>query len=122
VVVEALSQVCGVAPGIVNASPSSRSTTSPGSSSRSRPQSTWTNSTSQAGANTFAIVILGTFPVLLGLDLVQAVAATVAGVVVGALILMPMGLFGPRTGTNNAVSSARTSASEAACWGRSCRC
>src|ERR687889_1856505 len=57
------------------------------------------------GANTFATVILGTFPVLLGLDLVEAVAATVVGVVVGALILMPMGLFGPRTGTNNAVSS-----------------
>src|SRR3954466_8382666 len=57
------------------------------------------------GANTFATVILGTFPVLLGLDLVEAVAATVLGVVVGALILMPMGLFGPRTGTNNAVSS-----------------
>ena len=57
------------------------------------------------GANTFATVILGTFPVLLGLSLVQAVLATVLGVVVGALILMPMGLFGPRTGTNNAVSS-----------------
>src|SRR5215213_6898154 len=57
------------------------------------------------GANTFATVILGTFPVLLGLDLVEAVAATVVGVVVGALILMPMGLFGPLTGTNNAVSS-----------------
>ena len=57
------------------------------------------------GANTFATVILGTFPVLLGLSLVQAILATVLGVVVGALILMPMGLFGPRTGTNNAVSS-----------------
>jgi purine-cytosine permease-like protein len=57
------------------------------------------------GANTFATVILGTFPVLLGLSLGQAVAATLVGVVVGALILMPMGLFGPRTGTNNAVSS-----------------
>ncbi|WP_433363692.1 purine-cytosine permease family protein [Actinoplanes sp. CA-142083] len=57
------------------------------------------------GANTFATVILGTFPVILGLSLWQAVAATVAGVVVGALILMPMGLFGPLTGTNNAVSS-----------------
>lgn len=57
------------------------------------------------GANTFATVILGTFPVLLGLSLSQAVAATLLGVVVGALILMPMGLFGPRTGTNNAVSS-----------------
>src|SRR3954454_24749375 len=57
------------------------------------------------GANTFATVILGTVPVLLGLSLGQAVAATLLGVVVGALILMPMGLFGPRTGTNNAVSS-----------------
>src|SRR3954467_115465 len=57
------------------------------------------------GANTFATVILGTFPILLGLSLWQAVAATVVGVLVGALILMPMGLFGPITGTNNAVSS-----------------
>ena len=57
------------------------------------------------GANTFATIILGTFPVLLGLSLWEAVGATIAGVVVGALILMPMGLFGPRTGTNNAVSS-----------------
>ena len=57
------------------------------------------------GANTFATIILGTFPVVLGLSWWQAVAATVIGVTVGALILMPMGLFGPRTGTNNAVSS-----------------
>ncbi|BCY09583.1 cytosine permease [Actinoplanes sp. L3-i22] len=57
------------------------------------------------GANTFATVILGTFPVLLGLSLGQAIAATVAGVAVGALFLMPMGLFGPLTGTNNAVAS-----------------
>jgi purine-cytosine permease-like protein len=57
------------------------------------------------GANTFATIILGTFPVLLGLPLWPAVGATVVGVVVGALILMPMGLFAPRTGTNNAVSS-----------------
>src|SRR3954462_9995699 len=57
------------------------------------------------GANTFATIILGTFPVLLGLSFWQAVAATVVGVVVGALVLMPMGLFGPLTGTNNAVSS-----------------
>ncbi len=57
------------------------------------------------GANTFATVILGTFPILLGLSLWQAVGATVVGVLVGALFLMPMGLFGPLTGTNNAVSS-----------------
>jgi purine-cytosine permease-like protein len=57
------------------------------------------------GANTFATVILGTFPILLGLSLWEAIAATVLGVVVGAMFLMPMGLFGPLTGTNNAVSS-----------------
>src|SRR4051812_35427368 len=57
------------------------------------------------GANTFATVILGTFPVVLGLSLGQAVAATVVGVLVGSLFLMPMGLFGPLTGTNNAVRS-----------------
>src|SRR3954454_18742894 len=57
------------------------------------------------GANTFATVILGTFPILLGLSLWEAIAATVVGVLVGSLFLMPMGLFGPLTGTNNAVSS-----------------
>src|SRR6202020_1718621 len=35
----------------------------------------------------------------------QAVAATVLGVLLGSLILAPMALFGPLTGTNNAVSS-----------------
>jgi purine-cytosine permease-like protein len=57
------------------------------------------------GANTFATVLLGTFPILFGLSFWQAVAATVLGVLVGTLFLMPMGIFGPRTGTNNAVSS-----------------
>lgn len=57
------------------------------------------------GANTFATVILGTFPILLGLSFWEAAAATFLGVLVGGLILMPMGLFGPTTGTNNAVSS-----------------
>ncbi len=57
------------------------------------------------GANTFATVLLGTFPVALGLSFWQAAAATVAGVLVGTLFLMTMGLFGPKTGTNNAVSS-----------------
>ena len=57
------------------------------------------------GANTFATVLLGTFPIVLGLSFWQAVLATLAGVLVGSLFLMPMGLFGPKTGTNNAVSS-----------------
>lgn len=57
------------------------------------------------GANTFATVLLGTFPILLGLSFWQAVLATVSGVAVGTIFLSPMGLFGPKTGTNNAVSS-----------------
>ncbi len=57
------------------------------------------------GANTFATVILGTLPVLFGLSFRDAALATVLGVALGAVVLSPMGLFGPRTGTNNAVSS-----------------
>lgn len=57
------------------------------------------------GANTFATVLLGTFPIAFGLSFWQAVAATLLGLALGILVLMPMGLFGPKTGTNNAVSS-----------------
>jgi purine-cytosine permease-like protein len=58
------------------------------------------------GANTFATVVLGAFPILVfGLSFWQGLLATVVGVVVGGLILMPMALFGPVNGTNNAVSS-----------------
>ena len=58
------------------------------------------------GANTFATVLLGTFPIVFGLSFWQAVLATVCGVLIGTIFLMPMGLFGPKTGTNNAVASA----------------
>ena len=58
------------------------------------------------GANTFATVVLGAFPILIfGLSFWQGFLATVTGIVIGGLILMPMALFGPVTGTNNAVSS-----------------
>jgi purine-cytosine permease-like protein len=58
------------------------------------------------GANTFATVVLGAFPVLVfGLGFWDAMLAVVLGVVVGGFILMPMALFGPINGTNNAVSS-----------------
>ncbi|MBB6119877.1 cytosine permease [Nocardiopsis algeriensis] len=57
------------------------------------------------GANTFATIILGTMPIAYGLSFTAAATATVVGVVLGALILSPMALFGPRTRTNNAVSS-----------------
>jgi purine-cytosine permease-like protein len=57
------------------------------------------------GANTFATAVLGSFPVLFGLSFQAGVWAIVLGVLLGALILAPMGLFGPINGTNNAVSS-----------------
>lgn len=57
------------------------------------------------GANTFATVVLGAFPILLGLSFWEGLAATVLGLVTGALVLCPMAVFGPLTGTNNAVSS-----------------
>jgi purine-cytosine permease-like protein len=50
-------------------------------------------------------VILGTFPILFGLSFWQGFLATLVGVVLGGLILMPMPVFGPLNGTNNAVSS-----------------
>lgn len=57
------------------------------------------------GANTFATALFGSVAVSLGLSFWQAVAAVVLGVAVGTAVLAPMGLYGPRTGTNNAVSS-----------------
>ncbi|GAA5062958.1 purine-cytosine permease-like protein [Thermocatellispora tengchongensis] len=57
------------------------------------------------GANTFATSVLGAFPILFGLSFWQGLAATVLGLVVGALILAPLAVFGPVNGTNNAVSS-----------------
>lgn len=58
------------------------------------------------GANTFATVVLGAFPILLfGLSFWEGLLATIVGVVVGGAILAPMALFGPTNGTNNAVSS-----------------
>jgi purine-cytosine permease-like protein len=57
------------------------------------------------GANSFATVLLGAFPIFFGLSLVQGLLATLLGVIVGALILAPMAVFGPINGTNNAVSS-----------------
>ncbi|MDQ0646037.1 purine-cytosine permease-like protein [Microbacterium natoriense] len=57
------------------------------------------------GANTFATVVLGSFPIVFGLSFWNALLATVIGLVVGALVLAPLSLFGARNGTNNAVSS-----------------
>lgn len=57
------------------------------------------------GANTFATVVLGTFPIVFGLSFWQGFASIVIGLLAGAALLAPMALFGARNGTNNAVSS-----------------
>ncbi|WP_160287850.1 purine-cytosine permease family protein [Pseudomonas knackmussii] len=57
------------------------------------------------GSNTFATAVLGSFPVLFGLSFQAGAWSIVLGVLIGGLILAPMGLFGPLNGTNNAVSS-----------------
>ncbi|ATA26283.1 nitrate reductase [Brenneria goodwinii] len=57
------------------------------------------------GANTFATSVLGSFPILFGLSFQAGFLAIIIGVVTGALILAPMGIFGALNGTNNAVSS-----------------
>jgi purine-cytosine permease-like protein len=57
------------------------------------------------GLNSLATAVLGAFPIVLGLSFWQGFAATVTGVVVGAVILAPMAIFAPISGTNNAVSS-----------------
>lgn len=60
---------------------------------------------SWGGANSLATAVLGAFPIIFGLSFYQGLCATVLGVVLGSLVLAPMALFGPLTGTNNAVSS-----------------
>jgi len=57
------------------------------------------------GSLTFSLFIIGWFPIAFGLSWWSAVTAIAAGGFVGACLLAPMGLFGPRTGTNNPVSS-----------------
>ena len=57
------------------------------------------------GSNSLATAVLGAFPIIFGLSFHQALAATVLGVGAGSLVLAPMAVFGPLTGTNNAVSS-----------------
>lgn len=53
----------------------------------------------------FSIIIFGWLPVSFGLDFWESFWAIIVGNLVGSMILAPMGLFGPRTGTNNSVSS-----------------
>lgn len=57
------------------------------------------------GSNSLATAVLGAFPIIFGLSFRQGLVSAVLGVTLGALVLAPMAIFGPLTGTNNAVSS-----------------
>ena len=57
------------------------------------------------GSNSLATAVLGAFPIIFGLSFRQGLLAVALGVGIGALVLAPMAIFGPLTGTNNAVSS-----------------
>lgn len=57
------------------------------------------------GNLTFSVIIIGWFPVSFGLGWWQAASAVVVGSALGAALLAPTGLMGPRTGTNNPVAS-----------------
>jgi purine-cytosine permease-like protein len=58
------------------------------------------------GSNlTYSTIIFGSFPIVFGLSWWASVTSMIVGTVVGSALLAPMALFGPRTGTNNAVSS-----------------
>ncbi|MGL3805617.1 purine-cytosine permease family protein [Paeniglutamicibacter sp. R2-26] len=53
----------------------------------------------------FSVIIFGWLPITFGLNWFQAVSASLVGLVLGLLMVYPMTLLGPRTGTNNPVSS-----------------
>jgi purine-cytosine permease-like protein len=57
------------------------------------------------GCLTFSLFIIGWFPVAFGLGWWSSFSSVAVGSFVGAVLLAPMGLFGPRTGTNNPVAS-----------------
>jgi purine-cytosine permease-like protein len=54
---------------------------------------------------TFGVMILGWLPIVFGLDFWSAVTAVTLGTVLGAVMFGLFSLFGPRTGTNSAVST-----------------
>ena len=53
----------------------------------------------------FGVIVIGWLPIAFGLGWWSSFSAIVLGNIIGALIVSPMGLLGPRTGTNGPVSS-----------------
>jgi purine-cytosine permease-like protein len=54
----------------------------------------------------FSVIVFGWLPITFGLDFVGAATASLTGLLLGTAMIAPMALLGPRTGTNNTVSSA----------------
>ncbi|MFC7449365.1 purine-cytosine permease family protein [Rhodococcus daqingensis] len=53
----------------------------------------------------FSVIVFGWLPISFGLSWVSAVTASAVGIGLGTVLIAPMSLLGPRTGTNNTVSS-----------------
>jgi purine-cytosine permease-like protein len=53
----------------------------------------------------FSVIVFGWLPITFGLGWWSAVTASALGLAIGTLVTVPMALLGPRTGTNNTVSS-----------------
>jgi purine-cytosine permease-like protein len=53
----------------------------------------------------FSIVLFGWLPLTFGLGWWSTVTSMLVGYAIGALLVTPMGLLGPRTGSNNSVAS-----------------
>ncbi|WP_426996742.1 purine-cytosine permease family protein [Pseudarthrobacter sp. N5] len=54
----------------------------------------------------FSVIVFGWLPITFGLDFVGAATASLTGLLIGTALIGPLSLLGPRTGTNNTVSSA----------------
>ncbi|MFJ4029441.1 purine-cytosine permease family protein [Paenarthrobacter sp. NPDC089989] len=54
----------------------------------------------------FSVIVFGWLPITFGLDFLGAATASLTGLLIGTILIAPMALLGPRTGTNNTVSSA----------------
>src|SRR3954471_16685298 len=53
----------------------------------------------------FSVIVFGWLPVTFGLGWWATVSASALGLALGTVITAPLALLGPRTGTNNTVSS-----------------
>jgi purine-cytosine permease-like protein len=71
-----------------------------------RTSSPWNIFSIFIGANlTFGLIVLGWLPITFGLGWWSALTSIIVGDAVGAILIVPIALLGPRTGTNGPVSS-----------------